>query len=183
MVLGIGKKKGLGQTEKLAFAHGITVSDSGKTQTDIEVQRELGINRLLITDDDMNDLVKGMAFNVVKVIGSDGKLVEQTTIVPRWAAVFIIRSQLIRTSYNSKHDAYIGMLETEDLLDKVAMQMSELEYENGGSLLLQAIQLLAETAWSDSIEGRKAKLLKVSPKTYEIGFRGQDKKSGSRGYM
>jgi hypothetical protein len=182
MVFGIGNKDKLTRTEKLGVSHGMVMADASRSVSDMEAIRELGINKHMITDDKVDQILEGMAtLAVVEKDPISKKDVVKKYTVPKWAAAFIARSQLIRTSYNEKHDAYIGMLQTEDLLDQVAMKMTEEEYENGGGLLLQAIQLLCDTAWSDSIDGRKAKILKVSPKTYEISWR-NEKKGGKGGY-
>jgi hypothetical protein len=182
-MFGFGDKNKLTRTEKVGFSHGMVVADAGKSVSELEAIRELGINKHLITDDKVDAILEGMAtLAVVEQDPITKKDVIRKYTVPKWAAAFIARSQLIRTSYNDRRDAYIGMLESEDLLDQIAMQMSEAEFENGGGLMLQAVQLLIDTAWSDSIDGRKAKIVKVSPKTYEIAWK-NEKKGGKGGYM
>jgi hypothetical protein len=57
----------------------------------------------------------------------------------------------------------------------VEMEMDEDTYEYGGTNLLEAIAKVIQTAWSDAKSGRKAKLLKVTPRVFEISMPTQRK--------
>jgi hypothetical protein len=179
-----GTRPKLSPAEEMAYSHGLVVADSGRTQSEIEHIRELGINRDLIDDDKLDQFLESFSMQtVLQPDPKDPKKMREVRIaVPRWAAVFIARSSLIRTSYMDPIDAAIGQIRTRRLLRKVKMSMSEEEYENGGALLLDAVRLITDTAWCDAINGRKAKLLKVSPKTFEIQWRDQQK-GQKGGYM
>lgn len=167
----------------MAYTHGMVVADAGRSVSEIEAIRELGINRLMITDEKLDLMLEGMSFRTEMVPDPvSGKKVPRRFTVPKWAAVFIARSQLIRTSYIDKIDAHIGMIKTRRLLRKAKMKMTEEEYEEGGALLLEAVELITDTAWCDAVEGKKPKLLKVSPRTYEIQWK-QGKKGEAKGYM
>lgn len=178
--LGAGERQALSSEGKVAFAHGITIADTQRSQSDYEAARELGINLHMINDDKVNAFLESMA--VTTSVGKDPitkKEVLIRTAVPKYAAVFIARSSLIRTSMIDDVDANIGMLETRCLLRRVRMSMTEEEYEGGGALMLDAVKLITDTAWLDARGGRKAKLMKVSPKSYEVSFK--DGKKGDQG--
>jgi hypothetical protein len=178
--LGAGERPSISPEGKVAFAHGITIADAQRSQSDYEAARELGINLHMINDDKVNSFLEGMAINTT--MGKDPVSKKDVIIrsaVPKYAAVFIARSSLIRTSMIDPIDAQIGMLETKDLLLEVQMSMSEEEFEGGGALMLDAVKLITDTAWLDAQGGRKAKLMKVSPKSYEVSFK--EAKKGDNG--
>lgn len=180
--LGAGERPSISQEGKVAFAHGITIADAQRSQSDYEAARELGINLHMINDDKVNSFLEGMAIS--QTIGKDPfthKDVIVRSAVPKYAAVFIARSSLIRTSMIDPIDAQIGMLETKDLLMEVQMSMTEEEYEGGGALMMDAVKLITDTAWLDAQNGRKAKLMKVSPKSYEVSFKEQKKGENNGG--
>ncbi len=165
---------------KMAFGHGLAVADAQRSPSDIEEAKLLGINQHMINDDRMRQFLEGMAIesHVEKINNKD---VIIRNAVPRYAAVYIASSSLIRTSIIDPIDAQIGILETRCLLRKVKMSMTEAEYENGGALMIDAVKLVNETAWLDAQGGNKAKLLKVSPKSYEVTFRESNGQKGGFG--
>jgi hypothetical protein len=173
--------------EKMAYSHGLVVADSGRTQSELEQIRELGINRLMIDDDKLDQFLESFSIKIAYIPDPKDpkgkKMVPVKIPVHKWAAVFMARSSLIRTSYVDNIDAQIGMIRSRRLLRKVKMTLSEEEYEEGAALLLEAVGMICDTAWCDAIDGRKAKLMKVNPKTFEIQWKGEQKKGSSGGYL
>lgn len=136
--------------------------------TEQEMREQLGINVHMIDDETLTKFLEDLSK------GIDGK--GNQTIDLDAASLRILASKLLRTSYIEPIDALIGQLEVENLIARMELEMNEEEYELGGTNFLEATGQLIKTAYSDSVNGRKAKLLKVTPKAFEINIPEQDKK-------
>lgn len=146
---------------KVAIAHGILAGSSQNPMDEQRLMEELNINIHMIEDKPLNDFLSDIA----TIKDDKGNVTEYDLNV---VALRVLASKLIRTSYVDPIDVDIAQLEVDRLINRVEMNMDEETYEYGGTNLLEAMGKIIQTAWSDAKIGRKAKLLKVSPRVYEI---------------
>ncbi len=162
-----GKKEN--QEVRNAMKYGAVMGEAGRPVTDQEMMESLGINIHVIEDERLTSMLERAAFqNNGNEEGVDLNLF----------SLRIMTSKLIRSSWVDRIDAMIGQLEAERLVNRIELNMDEDTYEYGGTNLLDAMVKLIQTAWSDATDGRKAKLLKVTPRVFEIGMRETKKKEG-----
>lgn len=152
-------KKTNSETSMIA-THAAIMSDASRPVSETEMMEQLGINIHMIEDDKLNTFLE--TISVVK--DCKGKIeVDLNTLALR-----IMSTKLIRASWVDPIDVDIAQLELERLINRVEMDMDEDTYEYGGTNLLEAMAKVIQTAWSDAKNGRKAKLMKVTPRIYEI---------------
>lgn len=165
-------KKEPSDLQKAVMANIIT-SDAGRTASEREDAALLGINLNMIQDEGLTKWLDRLS--VIKTDGHDGNPGEAIVDLNMLALRFMC-SSLIRTSYVEPIDAEIAMMETEQFVNRIELQLPEDSYEFGGSNLLEAICAVIKTSWADAVNGRKAKLLKVSPRVFEVNLPEQQKK-------
>ncbi|RLI22927.1 hypothetical protein DRO45_00140 [Candidatus Bathyarchaeota archaeon] len=154
-----------GEAEQ-ALIHGLAVGESQRPLTEQEMLEALGINIHMIEDQSVKDILSGMSYDVR--VTEDGKVVPTGDVDINMLAMTVATSKLIRTSYVDPIDAEIGQLEAERFVLRQLIGMDEDTYELGGHNFLDALSQIIKTAWSDAKHGRKAKLLKVMAKSFEV---------------
>ena len=158
------RNKGDGNTEtKLVGMHAVLMGDSQRPLSESEMIEQLGINIHIIEDDKLNSFLE----QICLIKDKQGKVLD---VDLNALALRIMATKLIRSSWVDPIDVDIAQLELERLINRVEMDMDEDTYEYGGTNLLEAIAKVVQTAWSDAKGGRKAKLLKVSPRVFEINM-------------
>lgn len=160
-----GKGKKGYDDKQMAMMHGVLTNQSGMSTSDREALMNLGINREMITDDNLFRILGLLTVRTED--NGDGKPIVQD-INPNMLAIRIMASQLIRCSFVDPIDAEIAMLESDRLIKRIEIVMDEDTYEYGGANFLDACNEIIKTAWCDAKNGRKAKLLKVMLKSFEI---------------
>ena len=164
------RNKGQSKEVKAAVMTGVLMGEAQRPISQQEIIEQLGINIHIIEDDRLNALLEGMAV----MRNKDGNVDEVDLDA---LALRVMASKLIRSSWVDPIDADIAQLEVERFINRVEMNMDEDTYEYGGTNLLEAVGKIIQTAWSDAKNGRKAKLLKVTPRVFEISM--PEKKKGS----
>lgn len=159
-----GRKSEDKETRNLVI-QGLAAGESQRPLTEQEMMESLGINIHMIEDSRVSDILSGMSCEVEA--GGDGKPVVRDVDLNMLAMV-VATSKLIRTSYVDSVDAEIGQLEAERFVLRQLIGMNEDTFELGGYNFLDAVSQIIKTAWSDAKMGRKAKLLKVTAKTFEV---------------
>lgn len=155
MVLGWLKRNEKPNSEvKSIITHGILTGDSTRPLSEQEALRDLQINPYLIRSSNLEGTIK----TLLKMAG------EKNVIDMDLIALGATIDPLIRVSHLTDLDAKIGYLKTRRILRRIEMNSESVEIIN----LIEALELERFTAWNDAIGGWKAKLTKVSPKTYEI---------------
>jgi hypothetical protein len=147
-----------------AFIHGVLAGDVTKAPDEQQLERDLGINLNMIKDDRLNNLLDGLAAQ--QVTDADGKTTVQFDL--DMVALRLQTTHLIRTSFLSPLDAQIGMLRARRLMRKIKMKMSHEVFEAGGGNIVEACNQIIDTSYNDAVEGKKAMLLKVYERKYEI---------------
>jgi len=145
----------------MVATHAALMGSLSRPVSDTEMMEQLGINIHMIEDDKLNSFLE----NISTIKDGDNKI---TDIDLNTLALRIMSTKLIRASWVDPIDVDIAQLEVEALIDRIELDMDEDTYELGGSNLLEAMGKVIQTSWSDAKNGRKAKLMKVSPKVYEI---------------
>jgi len=159
------KKEEPTETQKVMM-HSVLLGDSQRPVSQTEMMEQLGINIHLFRSSQLEGAIKQLYKIAVDEKGSvDLDLVALATLT----------DGLIRVSRISKLDSHIGYLKTRRILRRIEMNSPPIE---GIINLLEAIELERMTAWSDAEGGWKAKLTKVTPRTYEISMVQPGKREG-----
>lgn len=159
------RKKGLDDSQK-SIAYGVLASDAQRPVTEQEWREQLGINVEMIRAYDLLDILRQL-----RVMASESKQIDFDVL-----ALEALLSQIIRTSRLDKIDVAILTLKAQRIIGRIEMNMPEEFYEAGGINFLESCELIITTAISDAEGGWKAKLMKVTPKTFEIRM-GQTEKA------
>jgi len=153
------------------MAAGIAQAENGRPQSSQDaLDQALGIGPYLLYDDDIQRLVRSMAF----VKGEDGKVF----VNPKFAALAIQASYTPRASKFEAIDAEIGMRRAAMIFRRAKMKMTESEYEAGGALVADAIlNTVVNPNYLSAINGFLVKMTKVSPKSMEVTYREDKRKN------
>ena len=172
------KKSHASEEARQAALHGLIHGDSSRPLTQQQMMEQLGINIHMIEDDTVKQMLQSMS---VELQENNGKLMATGNIDVNMLAMIVMTSKLIRTSFVDPIDSEIGMLDAERFVIRQEIDYDEETYELGGSNLNDALSQLIKTAWCDAKNGRKAKLLKVMAKTFEV--RTPEAKKGEGGWV
>jgi len=153
----------------LVATHALLMGGASRPVSETEMMEQLGINIHMIEDDKLNSFLEK-----ISIIKDGDDKVEDIDL--NTLALRIMSTKLIRASWVDPIDVDIAQLEVEALIDRIELDMDEDTYEFGGSNLLEAMGKVIQTAWSDAKGGRKAKLMKVTPRVYEISMTEPGKK-------
>jgi len=142
----------------LALTHGILAGESQRPVSEREQMMELGINIHTIEDEYVVDTINAFINFCAKrgVLNFD---------------LFALRNlvtKLIRTSRLDRIDAYILTLKSRQILRDIEMNMDDDAVRSGVLNYIESIEILLTTAFSDAIDGWKAKMLKVNPRYFEV---------------
>lgn len=152
--------------------YGAIMGEAQRPQQEAEMMEQLNINIHIIEDEKLNSYLEQIATKVDEKGNPNGIHLDNM-------ALRILTSKLIRSSWVDPIDVDIAQLEVERLVNRIEMNMDEDTYEYGGTNLLEAVAKVVQTAWSDAKGGRKAKLLKVTPRILEISMPEPGKKRES----
>lgn len=159
-----------------AMAAGAANADLNRPQSSEDALREAyGVNLLLLADEQPLRVVEALAFPR----NADGSFANAN---PKFAALLVQCSYLPRASFLDKYDAEIGICQARINCRHITMQMTEEELEGGGGIFVQSVLNAVITPnYLSGIDGRLAKLTKVSPKSMEVTYR-EDKSKHKEGY-
>ena len=171
-------KKKTGPTEmEWAVTNALAVAEQGRSTSEAEREKQLAENSLLMLDQDLEHLVTGMCTYDAPVIepstgafkvDASGDTVTQKGVIPKYVAVRILQTPLIRGSYLDPQDVILGKIRTRCILRRVKMKMTEGDYENGGALILDAVNQISDVNYSCAKHGRMALVTKSVPKSMEV---------------
>lgn len=149
-----------------AMASGAANAELNRPQSSEDALREAyGVNLLLLADEQPLRVVEALAFPK----GENGAFMPAN---PKFAALLVQCSYLPRASFLDKYDAEIGICQARINCRHITMQMSEDELEGGGGIFVQSVlNAIITPNYLSGIEGRLAKLTKVSPKSMEVTYR------------
>jgi hypothetical protein len=152
--------------------------DAAKPDSEIARREELGINYELMHDDDIEELLTNAMYldEYITTVDASGKTtkvdkVERAYIDYDMAAARIMISPANRVSYVSRDLANLMRLRNSRLIKCIKMQMRPDRYNLGQANFFRAIETYVDYMLSDAIGGRKAELLKRSPR--ETTFRAE----------
>ena len=151
-----GKKEPT-ETQKIVM-HSVLLGESQRPVAETEMMEQLGINIHLFRSHRLEGIVNQLYKTAVE---------EQGIVDLDLVALATLTDGLIRVSHITKLDSHIGYLKTRRILRRIEMNSPPIP---GIINLLEAIELERMTAWSDAEDGWKAKLTKVTPRTYEISM-------------
>lgn len=163
-----------------AMAIGIAQNDSARPQSSQDaLDQSLGIGPFLLYDEDIQRLVRSMAF----VKGKDENGKPKVYVNPKFAALAIQASYTPRASKFAPIDAEIGIRRAAMIFRRAKMKMNEAEYEAGGALVADAIlNTIVNPNYLSAIDGFLVKMTKVSPRSMEVTYR-EDKRKNVGGFQ
>lgn len=175
-----------------AITQSILQGDGQRTTSELEMQRDLGTNFHMTEAPELMEVVRSLAARMydypVEVDEATGKVLKTERRVwyhPVFTTLYIEVNRLHGMRWLDPVDAEIAMWQVKYNFKKQKMKLSPQEYSQWGGVV-DALERLALGAISDSLNGRKPKLLKVQPRTFEVQFHkpakpGQEQES--RGFM
>lgn len=159
------------------MAAGIAQAENSRPQSSQDaLDQSLGIGPYLLYDDDIQRLVRSMAFVKDDKTG-------KVFVNPKFAALAIQASYTPRASRFEAIDAEIGMRRAAMIFRRAKMKMSEGEYEAGGALVADAIlNTVVNPNYLSAVGGFLVKMTKVSPKSMEVTYREDKRKNAGGGW-
>lgn len=172
------------------YASGLFSSENQKTQSEIDQNRDMGTNLHMITDDGLLTQIEQFCKYQVEVpkveMIPDGKggfvphVTMETKDMVDWNMIALraLCTNVLCTRWIDPRDAdyYKESLEYE--LEELKEQMSHSEYQRKAALF-DAVKPILLTAIDDAVNGRKARLLKVQIKGFEVDVRHQQPGKGN----
>lgn len=153
-----------------AIANGCAQAAAGQQNSDVQQQRAMLENALLIDDQHVSGLLSGMSrytFTDEKgMCGEPGKTYEGA--IPKYVAIDMANSHSIRTGWIDERQARIMNWEYHAIFLRAKMMMSEEEYEAGGALVLDSNYQIVKMNVLSAINGRLAKLVKSNPRSIDV---------------
>lgn len=163
------RKRGMTELEA-AVANGVAQTAAGRHSGDEEQRRLMAENFVLLTDPGITSLLDGMGkydfTDTAGVLGDKGA--KYTGARPKYIAARLLNSSLIRGGWLSEQEAKIMKLRVHALFIRIKMKMSEEEYEEGGGLVMDAVEQLVDVNINSSVNGRMAKLVKSRPASIDV---------------
>lgn len=159
-----------------AMATGIAQSEMNRPQSSQDqLDQALGINPFLLYDEDALRVIQSLAFQ--ETAPGSGKFKAN----PEYAALFVQASYLPRASFLSAIDAEIGIRRASINLRHIQMRMSEDQFEAGGGIFVSSVlNTIIIPNFLSGVDGKLAKLTKVSPKSMEVTYR-EDRSKEAKG--
>lgn len=145
---------------KLVATHAVLTGATSRPLTEYETMQQLGINIHTIEDVTVLDTI-----NQLIAICTEAGYVDFDLYALRNLA-----SKLIRCSRLEKIDVFILLKKTKRILRRIQMNVPDELIDAGILNFLESIEILLWTAFTDSLGGWKGKLLKVSPRVFEISM-------------
>ena len=162
-----------------SVANGVAQVAAGLQSSSEQQQRELRENAMLINDVNITNLLEGMS--KIEFTDVDGILGEKNGkhiyAVPKYVAAAIASTHLMRTGWIDERQAEIMDLEMQSMFLRMEMQFTEEEYEQGGSLILDALYENVKMNIYSAVNGRISKLVKSHPHNIDVTV-GQGNKEG-----
>ncbi len=143
----------------------------GKQPSQVEQDRLLAENALLLADSSLNELLTGMCRYTFT--DKDNKLgggvgAEYTGAIPKYIAAKMALTSLFRTSWISESEARVAIWSLHRHFNKIKTLLTEEELEEGGSLVMDMGYEVAKFNVLSAINGRMSKLVKSSPHSVEV---------------
>jgi len=145
---------------KKAIMGNVLVADASRPLQEERMTRELGINLHMIEDSHILDTLNQLIAFTHEKGYVDFDLYALRNLV----------TKLLRTSRLEKIDAFILIKKTKIILRNIKMNMPDTLVALGVLNYIDSIEVLLWTAITDAVGGWKGKLLKVTPKVFEISM-------------
>jgi hypothetical protein len=153
-----------------SIANGVSQVMAGRQSSDIQQQRELAENAMIINDPEVDSLFQGMSrftwTDTEGVMGTAGK--EYTGATPKFVAAAILNSHLFRVGWVDAKDARVLILQAHSLILRIKMKLTEEEYEEGGAIVMDSAYAIIKMNILGSVNGRIAKLVKSRPHSFDV---------------
>lgn len=167
------------------YATNLFSSENSRQTNDVEMRQALGTNIHMIEDEGLLSQIEAFSKYPVDVVtfetevSPSGAVTSKTITKPKelidWNMVSlrVLSSKVIRTSWIDPKDADIYKEELEYAVEELKENLSQAEYQRKGPFY-DAVKFMLLTAIDDAVNGRKARLLKVQLKGFELSVQHQE---------
>lgn len=174
-----------------SYATNLFTSENGKQSSDVEMRRELGTNIHMIEDEGLTQQIEIFSKYEVMVpqverlepikLPETGEIIEYKPIYKvvkkelidwNMVALRVLISKVIRTSWIDQANAEIYKEQIEYDIEELKENLSHAEYQRKGPFY-DSIKFMLLTAIDDAVNGRKARLMKVQLKGFELSVQHQ----------
>lgn len=178
MVFGFLRKPKHPTEMEMALGSQLIASENTRPQSSQDrLDESLGINPYLLADAQAVQMIRSLGY--IETTEGGKKVIRAN---PKFIALGIEISHIPRASWMGQLDAEIGIRNASCVCRRIKMKMSEDEYEAGGALVVDSVfHTLIVPGWLGAVDGRIAKLTKVSPKTFEVTY--SEAKGKKEGFM
>lgn len=157
-----------------SVANGCAQVMAGRQSSDEEQRRRLMENYLIMTDGNLEQQFRGMSqyqwTDTEGVMGEAGK--QYTGAIPANVAISMLSTPLIRTGFVSEQEARVAKWKVHRLMTRRKMKMTEVEYEEGGAMIMDSANIIFDWNINGAINGRIAKIAKSNPHSLDVSVGG-----------
>lgn len=164
-------KEALPQPTKDAMVLAGLTTASQRNDDDVAWKEQQGTNYELLHDDSVEAVLNEMMYKSAVVFNEEtGKyeVVKHADVDLNMVGLRLTASHVNRASFNDRKDAEILKTKNRAMSKLIKMQMRPDTFSLGMTTFLTGVEYYNEIALNDSIEGRKAKLLKTIPKVTSV---------------
>lgn len=144
-------------------AHQI-IAATQKPYTEEELKRAIGVDSLLISDENVDDLLRALTYR--ELTDKEGKVVGKFVDFD-FASLMIINSRLTRTSYIDEKESIILKLRIKRIINRIKIGMAEPQLDLGFASFLGALEIYFMALIDDAIGGKRGRLIKTMPRVIE----------------
>lgn len=167
--------------EALDFGRSIAYGEQSKSDSAVEFDKTLGVNRELVHDPFLENLLEKMCWRWGAIYDAEGHPTQWVPIEPNYdgLALRTLLSHLNRVSHITEKEAVHLKLLARRALIGIEMGTEEYNFSMGRGNFYDSVLIQVHQIIDDSILGRKAKLLKVQPKITSVEVSERKKGEGS----
>lgn len=156
--------------KEVMIAHGLNQA-ANRTDDDVAWKEQQGTNYELLHDDPVEEVLNEMMYERAVILNEKTgqyEVIKRANIDLNMVGLRLTTSHLNRASFNSIKDVEILKCKQRAMTKLVKMQMRPDTFTLGMSTFLSGVEFTTEIGLNDSVEGKKAKLLKTIPRVTSV---------------
>jgi hypothetical protein len=144
---------------------------AGRTDDDVAWKEQQGTNYELLHDDPLEEVLNGMMYERAIVWNEKEnayQIIPRANVDLNMLGLRLTASHVNRASFNSATDVEIAKCELRAMTKLVKMQCRPDTFSLGMSTFLTGVEYYNTISLNDSVDGKKAKLLKTIPRVTSV---------------